>query len=248
MGNYRGSPRRDWNYKASSFRRPAYHDQAHSKRRRISSVAKRVQRSFFDGNRITESTELLPEDWSPQTISCGRSTYRLMPWALKSLIVFSISSRSFDFKETDPYGQFWGNISPVRAVIRIDGINNTSSMYIWPSINHFSIWKKLSKSREDITGTGNKQAASQKFKWGLLIKRKKSSINQWAANNQVAKIHWGLKNSKPCIIAFGFTSTVFPTSDQNQLHRKAWSSWSLRQLCLRHSISCLLPHLSQIKA
>jgi hypothetical protein len=44
---------------------------------RINSVAKRVQRLSFLGKgmpEIASKTELLPDDWSPQTMSCGRET------------------------------------------------------------------------------------------------------------------------------------------------------------------------------
>jgi hypothetical protein len=45
--------------------------------RRINSIAKRVQRLSFVGKgmpEIASKNELLLEDWSPQTISCGRET------------------------------------------------------------------------------------------------------------------------------------------------------------------------------
>ncbi len=46
-------------------------------RRRINSVANRVQRFSFVGKDMRDmasSTELLPDDWSPQTMIWGRST------------------------------------------------------------------------------------------------------------------------------------------------------------------------------
>ena len=62
-------------------------------RRRITSVANLVQRVSLRGNGTPETasrTELLPLDWSPQTISCGRAVYSLSPSARRA----SITSRS----------------------------------------------------------------------------------------------------------------------------------------------------------
>jgi hypothetical protein len=51
-------------------------------RRKMGSAANRVQKLSFIGNEYPEMasrTELLPKDWLPQTMICGRSTNRLMP-------------------------------------------------------------------------------------------------------------------------------------------------------------------------
>jgi hypothetical protein len=66
-------------------------------RRRISSVAKRVQRLSLVGNvksEMASRTEPFPADWLPQTTICRRSTYRLTPFDL-SLSIMSRWSRWF---------------------------------------------------------------------------------------------------------------------------------------------------------
>lgn len=62
-------------------------------RRKITSVANLVQRVSLRGNgrpEMASRTELLPLDWSPQTINCGRAVYSLSPSARRA----SITSRS----------------------------------------------------------------------------------------------------------------------------------------------------------
>ena len=87
-------------------------------RRRMSSVANLVHRLSFAGKEtpeIASRAELLPEDWSPQTTICGRSTNRLRPWVVLVERVFSnrLGGRKFSYPGTDSEAAINGRVSCV---------------------------------------------------------------------------------------------------------------------------------------